>query len=511
MSPELLSSPSTWHAAWSSPGAVRPRARDQRTEQRVSTAEERRPATSIIPPAEEDVPPGRDGAAGAIHHWSRGGWAPVSAHVGAVLLGTAAGFNLLGNLAFHTLVARKSSVSSYGVTALFLSFGVLAGVLSSGFQYATARQVLHGRTTLRDEYRKIVPWLVLVVPLGAFVVLYRPVGDFIHVDDPAALILAVLYLAITIAQAVPFGMLNGRRHFRSLTLIVFIGVSVRLVLFALLVAGHQTTVIALLASDLSTLAATVVALVIVVRFERPQPVASRRAATSTEGMVGAVLGAGLWGAWILSLVYARHYLDATSAGLFSVAHVAAGAILFLAAPIATAYVPSVAGSDRSVRPVLTGLGLTVLVCTAAVTGLVLLGRPVVRALYGSAYPPPVSLLLAQGVAASIVACATFLLWAGRSQRVRLLVHRRAFYVCVPVALVLEVLVGWRWHPSMVALALGPGLAVVTGMLCGVIVDVLWQGRRPSISPAAASTDPAPCSASPSAGGPRHARGRRSRS
>ncbi len=416
----------------------------------------------------------------------------ATAEGGATLLGLAAGFNLVGNLVFHTLVARRSSVPSYGVTSLFLSFGVLAGVLSSGFQYATARQVVRGTTTMGAEFAKVVPWLALVVPFGAFVVAYPPIGGFVHVDDPTALALAVAYLAITVGQAVPLGMLNGGRRFGALTVCVFIGVTVRVVLFPLLVGGHQTTVTALVSSDVSTLVATAVAVGFVLRrppsrsagslqgqVPGPAPRARGRGAGSTEGPVGAVLGAGLWGSWILSLVFARHYLTPHEAGIFSVSHVAAGAILFLAAPIVTAYMPSVAGSATSVRPVVVGLLLTASVAVVSVAGLVALGRPVVAALYGSRYPPPLPLLAAQGLAASVVACTTFLLWAARSQQVRLLVHRRAFVVGVPLALALEVLAGDLWHGSAVALALGPGAAVAVGVAVGALVEARGEsGRRP---------------------------------
>jgi len=197
---------------------------------------------------------------------------------------------------------------------------------------------------------------------------------------------------------------------------------------------------------------------------------------STEGLVGGLLGAGLWATWILALVFARHYLASTPAGIFGVAQVVGGAILFMAAPIAAAYVPSMAGSRDTLRPALTGLFLTAAVCGVATLGLALLGGPAISWLYGSAYRPPEDLLLAVGVAASLVASATFLLWSTRSQRVRLLLSRRAFYVAVPVSFGLEIVFGLLWNRGMVALALGPGVAVVAGLATGIVVDRLVSGR-----------------------------------
>lgn len=499
---------------------------------------------------------------GGLRHWSRGGLAPVTPQMAAVILGCAAAFNLLGNLGFHTLVARKSSVGSYGVTTLFLSFGVLAGVLSSGFQYAAARHVVHGGTTVQAELAKLVPWLVAVVPVGALLVLYPPIGNFVHVNNQVDILLAMVYLVVTVGQAVPFGVLNGGRHFRTLGLCVLWGVSVRLVLFPLLASGEQTTTTALVASVVSTGSAGVLALLVALRFqaaqsdrsedlvataqgdrgpsmaagtaqsadrpaggeprwpqgpetlepvmleagepvlaieptgaltgsglaESPQPgdgaggdlvkpggdrfgARGRRAlADATEGMVGAGLGAGLWGTWILALVFARHYLSATPAGIFSVAQVAAGAILFMAAPIVTAYVPTIARSDHSTRPVLVGLGMTLGISLAAVVGLVLFGRPVISLLYGPAYKPPTELLAALGLSASVVAAITFLLWSTRSQKVRLILHRRAFYVAVPVSFAIEIAFGLLWNQGMVSLALGPGVAAAVGLACGTLVD-----------------------------------------
>lgn len=453
----------------------------------------------------------------AVLHWSKGGLSPVTPQMAAVILGCATAFNLVGNLAFHTLVARKSSVGSYGVTSLFLSFGVLAGVLSSGFQYTAARHVAQGGSTVEAELRKLVPLVSVVGPLVLLVVFCRPIGEFVHVDSQLDMFLACVYVFVTVGQAVPFGVLNGGRHFRTLAVTVLFGVSVRLVLFAALAGGHETTTMALTSSIISTGSAGVLALIVARRFqaadggrlrggdargtdpldppiastamsvaplvgEDPDPgPASRvrgraRLDESTEGLIGGMLGAGLWATWILALVFARHYLASTPAGIFGVAQVVGGAILFMAAPIAAAYVPSMAGSRDTIRPALTGLLLTAVVCGVATLGLALLGGPAISLLYGAAYRPPEDLLLAVGVAASLVACATFLLWSTRSQRVRLLLSRRAFYVAVPVSFGLEIAFGLLWNGSMVALALGPGVAVVAGLATGIVADRIISGR-----------------------------------
>jgi O-antigen/teichoic acid export membrane protein len=450
----------------------------------------------------------------AVLHWSKGGLSPVTPQMAAVILGCATAFNLIGNLAFHTLVARKSSVGSYGVTSLFLSFGVLAGVLSSGFQYAAARHVAQDGSTVEAELRKLLPLVGVVVPLALLVVLCRPIGEFVHVDSQLDMFLASLYVFVTVGQAVPFGVLNGGRHFRTLAVTVLFGVSVRLVLFAVLAGGHETTTMALTSSIISTGSAGVLAMVVARRFqaaaggrlrgdargvdpldppiastamsvaplvgEEPGPASRARGRArldeSTEGLIGGLLGAGLWATWILALVFARHYLAPTPAGIFGVAQVVGGAILFMAAPIAAAYVPSMAGSRDTIRPALTGLLLTAVVCGVATLGLALLGGPAISLLYGAAYRPPEDLLLAVGVAASLVACATFLLWSTRSQRVRLLLSRRAFYVAVPVSFGLEIVFGLLWHRGMVALALGPGVAVVAGLALGILADRILSGR-----------------------------------
>ena len=453
----------------------------------------------------------------AVLHWSKGGLSPVTPQMAAVILGCATAFNLVGNLAFHTLVARKSSVGSYGVTSLFLSFGVLAGVLSSGFQYAAARHVAQTGSTVEAELRKLFPLAWVVIPLALLVVLCRPIGEFVHVDSQLDLFLAVVYVVVTVGQAVPFGVLNGGRHFRTLAVTVLFGVSIRLVLFAVLAGGRETTTMALVSSIVSTGSAGVLAMLLARRFqtaaggllrggdargtdpldppvastamsvaplvgEDPEPAPPSRVGgrarldESTEGLVGGLLGAGLWATWILALVFARHYLAATPAGIFGVAQVVGGAILFMAAPIAAAYVPSMAGSRDTVRPALTGLFLTAGVCAVATLGLALLGGPAISLLYGPDYRPPSDLLLAVGVAASLVAAATFLLWSTRSQRVQLLLSRRAFYVAVPVSFGLEIVFGLVWHRGMVALALGPGIAVLVGLAVGIATDRIVTDR-----------------------------------
>lgn len=382
-------------------------------------------------------------------------------------------------------MARKGSVSSYGVTSLFLAFGVLAGVLGSGFQYATARRVAHQNATQSSEFGRVAPWLALMVPITLLVALVRPIGEFVHVSNLPAVLLWGAYIFLTIAQAVPLGMLTGTRYFRTLTVLVFFGVAVRLAFFPLLTSGHQTTESALLASVLSTAAATVLAVVVVWRFrgglrsDPPEGIITGTPAPSSEGMVGALLGAALWGTWILGLVFARHYLSANAAGIFSVGHTAAGGILFLTAAVANAYIPAVLRNPRSLRPVVNGLLLTVAISVVSTLGLVVLGPTIFTHIYGPRYLLSRTLFLALGLSVSLVSCATFVLWAARAQTMRHVIGQRTLYLIMPVGLVMEVALGVFWHSSALAIAMGPGVAVTVGVVVGLLVDAFQRSTNPT--------------------------------
>lgn len=385
--------------------------------------------------------------------------------------------NALGNVAFHSLVARHAGTAGYGSVATLLSFGTVSLVVASGIQYAVARRTAQPGATAHGELarggRALGPWLLLsvVLALGA-----GPASSYLHLRQSDAVVYAVAYFAANIVQAVPLGVLIGQRRFRAWALVVVFAVGVRLILLAALGSNGANDTGAIVASALATVLSAAFGAAWIMLWARSRSSVSDGApgavdgsgevgALAREGIGGAVLGACLWLVWILPLVFARHYLSPGAAGKFGAAQFLASGVLFLVGAVTTAFFPSVA-QHRSGRSVNAGAVLAVALSLVCVAGLVLVGPFVLRHLYGPNFDVSSELMAVLGVSVTAVALATFALWISRALRPTLL----APSIVVASALVGECLVGIWWHTGPMALAAGPAAAMSAA---AVVAAALW--------------------------------------
>lgn len=404
--------------------------------------------------------------------------------------------NALGNVAFHSLVARHAGTAGYGSVATLLSFGTVSIVVASGVQYAVARRTAQPGASpvgeLRRGGRALGPWLGLSVllALGA-----GPAASYLHLKQDDAVVFAIAYFASNIVQAVPLGVLIGQRRFWIWAAIVMANVATRLVLFAAFGSNGSTDTGALVASALATAISALLGAAWILAAERRRvpdgvpptsvraeptvapmgpietriddaavPASSEVGALAREGIGGALLGASLWVVWILPLVFARHYLPPGTAGRFGAAQFLASGVLFLVGAVTTAFFPSVARYRGRVT-VVAGGGLAVVLSLFCVLGLVLLGPQVLQHLYGSTFVVSRQLFAVLGTSATTVALGTFALWISRAVRPTILVPSAA--LCV--ALATEGVEGVWWHTGPLALAAGPAIALTLG---GAVVLVL---------------------------------------
>jgi O-antigen/teichoic acid export membrane protein len=404
--------------------------------------------------------------------------------------------NALGNVVFHSLVARHAGTAGYGTVATLLSFGTVSLVVASGVQYAVARRTAQPGATAHGELargsRALGPWLALSVllALGA-----GPAASYLHLKQDDAVVYAIAYFAANIVQAVPLGVLIGQRRFRAWALVVIVAVAVRLVLLAALGSNGSSDAGAIVASALATVLSAAFGAGWILLIARWHAVGrGKRAvvavaegvqdvgALAKEGIGGAILGAGLWVVWVLPLIFARHYLAPGAAGRFGAAQFLASGILFLVGAVTTAFFPSVA-QHRSGRSVSAGAALAGGLSVLCVGGLVLLGPAVLRHLYGRSFSVTSGLMLVLGLSVTTVALSTFGLWISRALRPTIVVPA----VLLAVALLVESLAGLWWHGDPVALAAGPavamGVAALVGCLAWCVAPLRARmqllGRRPA--------------------------------
>jgi O-antigen/teichoic acid export membrane protein len=449
----------------------------------------------------------------------------------AVLLGIVSAVNLLGNVIFHTIVARHTDVKVYGAIAVLLSFGAAASVLGSGVQFAVARRVARPGASVEAEMRAglrscAVPLLATAVACAAA----EPLAHYLHLATAGAVLLSVGYVAATILAAVPSGVLVGTSRYKTLAAVAMIGIVTRILLVLPFRWGGNSETLALATSMTGTLLVAALSTGIVwIGATRSRPRSSQLAPrefapaesapteiapteiapteiapteiapteiaddvphelavissakggdTRTEGAAGAALGGLLWMSWFLAIVFARHYLPARAAGQFSVAHVAASGILFLTSAVSTAFFPALVRTQGR-RAVLVGLLATIGTALAAAAGLTGLGRLLLGLLYGQAFPPGWALFLALSASASLVSVATYVLWASRARQR----HTSALWVAVVVAVVLELVLALLAHGSSYLLAVEPGIsAVVAAVAAAVAVSLKSEPAGVPVSP-----------------------------
>jgi len=398
------------------------------------------------------------------------------AFAGARLLTLAAGINASGSFLFHIFVARSGGTNPYGAADALLSFSFLASIIASGVQYAVARGVASGATprstALGSGLRAATPWLVGC----ALALLASPaIGRYLHVPDTGAVAGAIGLCFALLVYAIPSGIMVGERRFGIFALLTVFGVVIRLVLGATLGYDVNTASNAVWASALS------VGIVCVLGLIWAQAGSDRASAGAKGGFderslrreatYNAVLGAGLWVAWILPVVQARHFLSRSAAGRFGAAAFLATGILFLISPLTTAFYPTIVRTRR-VRPIVVGFLATLGLAGICAIVLTAFGSTIERKGYGRGFVVSWQCFFALGCSVALVAVATYGLWVTRGLQ-------RFFWPSafgVGLTMLAEVLLSQYWHPSLTALAAGPAFAVLVGGSAGCLLAAVSVRR-----------------------------------
>jgi O-antigen/teichoic acid export membrane protein len=216
--------------------------------------------------------------------------------------------------------------------------------------------------------------------------------------------------------------------------------------------------------------------------EPESPQSEYRGYIARQGVIGALLAAGLWGLWSMPLVLARHALSGGSSGDFAGAQVLTSSILFLVTPCITAFYPSVVRHpDR--RVILTGLGMISSIAVAGAVGVVVAGPLLMGRVYGSHFAASAGIFVPLGASAVCISIASYLSWVARAVGRYLTV----LAISVGVGLIVEFVIGSAMRGD-VALAAQPALAVgIAGLLA--VASMAVSKRWPSSHSAAAANSP----------------------
>lgn len=345
--------------------------------------------------------------------------------------------NLLGYV-LVLLLARSLPAASLGAAGALLNLVVIGMVLPLAVQLVVARAVASRPGAEDPERAAALPRAALRVALevglllAALVALASPLlGRFLHLGGPwAAVLVGVSFVPATVIFAVQ-GLLQGARRFTALSVVLVAAAAAKPVaglVDAWLGAG-VTTLMALLAAGTGVVA---VASLVGTRGSRgtrgtrgsrgtsgtrragPAPAAAVRqvaARLRPEVVSASVSTAGLLTFANIDLLLARHVLDPSASGAYTVGAIFAKAAFWAPQFVSTMLFPQMAQRGRR-APAVVG---SVAVCSAAgavaVLGAFALGTPLVTLVAGVRYQwlgPTVWLFAALG---GVLAVAQVLLYA----------------------------------------------------------------------------------------------------
>ena len=389
--------------------------------------------------------------------------------------GLAAG---VSNFGFNVIIARASGAARYGAIGTLVAIVTVAGFLALAAGYAVARRAaisdLSPRNVLVRATRSMGPWFVCLVPV---LIALRPIADFLHLAGTAPVLMAVGTVAAMLAGSLASGVLLGHGHFRLIAALTLGNAIVRLLLGAALPRILEATDAALLATLIPVALVNAIAILLVLRLQRParpspappDPLIERDIGKhlSRESFGGAVGSMALWAVWVVPLVMATHDLARVESGRFAAAQVLASAILLVVAPVTTAFFPTIA-RHRDRNAMLVGAVATAGLALVCAAGLALLGPWLTTRIYGAGFAASRALLTEFGLSAIAVAVATFALWAARARDGR---NTRVTVIAI-AALAVEGVLGGLLHPSAQVLAASPVITLLAATAAGYVFDVL---------------------------------------
>ncbi|HVD04247.1 MAG TPA: hypothetical protein VNF75_08985 [Candidatus Dormibacteraeota bacterium] len=378
-----------------------------------------------------------------------------------VLLVVAGGVAGILNLLFNVVVARGGGVGAYGAIGPLLMLGTVAGLLATGLGFGVARAAALAPKSpqhlVQMAFRAVLPW---VLPTLILAVLAVPIARFLHLSSPIPVLIVTLLAAVSVGGAAVSGLLIGLRRFRVIASLMIGSAILRLGLGFLLGRGGGAVDGSILASIIPVLGSMLLGLTILLLWRRSSDGAEgadrpgEPEGGGHTGFVGALIAGGLWTVWGVPVLIARHALGSTGAGDFAASQLLAGGIIWVTAPVVTAFYPTIV-RHRNTSPIVIGAIGTLGIALLGLVALTTVGPVLIERIYGGHFSGSRGLLLVLAMSASATACATFACWAALARKRAM----RLTLAFLGLALLLEVAWDGLVGNTETILAAGPLLAL----------------------------------------------------
>ncbi len=380
-------------------------------------------------------------------------------HSAITLAGTKLGdaFNLLYRLA----MARLLSVEEYGAFNALISFLAVAVQFLSPFQPAFTRFIAErvslkdyggARSLIRRSQSRLLLFAALILIL--FWAASAPLSAFFRLEKAGYVSVVGLLLALSIAAAVPSGVLQGTQQFVALSAIAAVAPLSKLVLGTALVlagAGIFGALSGFVAGALLILAAA--AIVMARRAARWPPAPASAPEESLVPVLkycvptSVVLGS-FWALTSLDVFLVKRFFTPEEAGCYSLAQMVGMIILFLPGAISTVVFPKATSArarrEPSAHLLRKGLLIAGAICSVCTAACALFPAATMTVLSGRAPPRSLPLVGLFALAMSFYSLASITLMY------HLAVRRTAVAVPVLLLAAAEAAAVWFHHPSLAA-------------------------------------------------------------
>lgn len=388
----------------------------------------------------------------------------------------------LSNFGFHAVASRLLGPNDYGTLGALLAISMALAVPVSAFETLfTARVAQHIDQGVQPDPRRAHRSALVVGTVSSAVLLgLAPVlRAYLHLESWAPLTWIALDTIPMAASVVPWGMLCGRRHFRTAGWSAFSAAALRIVFvlsFFSMGFGLGGACAAGFCSDVVRAAL----LGYLSRSQRFADVQGGRVVLcigSAQSFAGIAAFAGLWLLLGTDVVVARHLLPGTEAGLYVASSTVAKISFFLPTALCTLAVPAFAIGNRARARATLAITLGGLACVgiALSSAVAVFGPLLLPVVFGSSYHFSPVLLFVVAFAATEMA----MVWATVQYRLA-----RGQRCVVPgwIGAAFTVVATGLSRPSALGLGLIAATAAAVALVAALLPVVLEAnpGVRPAL-------------------------------
>jgi O-antigen/teichoic acid export membrane protein len=381
----------------------------------------------------------------------------------------------------HPFLGHIMSVQEYGQVATFIALSLVLAtptqiIATVAARYASSLSTKGDDTQLNDFIRRLTGILLIagIVTTAVFIVVSGSVASFFHLDSSQEVVIISFVFITVFAAPLNQGVLQGLQFFGWYSVITLLAAFLRLILaigFIFAGLGVNGAILGIVLSATLTYFASFLPLRKILKGPRTQAGSLR--SLWLYSIFAAIAATGIVALYSIDTVLARHFLNASQAGLYAALATVGRIVLFITNSIAIIMFPRVVALHEKGEPhahIVVQAVLGVLGLGFVVEAVFYLAPSLItKVLFGSAFDTIAALLPLYGVAMLLLAFAQIL------AMYFLAIGNRIFVLIIFCACVLQIaLITWH-HAQIVQLVQG---VLIANAALAFALSALWISTYP---------------------------------